>query len=81
MKFLRAVFSVPSMETPHLVRLDGSVLVNPAHIVAVIPAPMLSNINRFDIRMSNGDTHTWPILSDEDADASLHRLMLALTFG
>jgi hypothetical protein len=54
------------METPYLVRLDGSVLVNPSHIVAVVPAPMLSNAIRFDIRMGNGDTHTWPIRSDED---------------
>ena len=69
------------MEPPQLVQLAGSVLINPNHIVAVVPAPMLSNAVRFDIRMSNGDTHTWPIGSDEDADASLRRLIVALTFG
>jgi hypothetical protein len=69
------------METSHLVRLDGHVLINPAHIVAVVPAPMLSNALRCDIRMINGDTHSWPIRSDEDLDGSLRRLMLSLAYG
>jgi hypothetical protein len=75
------MLSVDGMETSHLVRLDGSVLVNPAHIVSVVPAPMLSNATRLDIRMSNGDTHSWPIRSDEDLEGSLRRLMLSLAYG
>lgn len=68
------------MVTPSgLVRLDGSVLINRAHIVCVVPAPMLSNAIRFDIRLSNGDVHSWPIQKDEDAEAALARLIAHLT--
>jgi hypothetical protein len=66
------------MHTPPLARLDRCVLLNPAQIVSVTPAPMLSNAIRFDIHMTNGAVHVWSIAHDEDAETALQRLILNL---
>lgn len=67
------------MTTANLVRVDGSILINTAHIVSIVPAPMLSNAVRFDIHMANGNTHGWPIRAGEDAETALQRLFITLT--
>ena len=63
----------------NLVRLNESVHINPTQIVCIVPAPMLSNAQRFDIHFVNGYVHSWPIQKDEDAEAALDRLMALLS--
>ncbi len=63
------------MSTSDLVRIDGSVHINPSYIVSIVPAPMLSNAVRFDSRLTNGDVHAWPIGKDENAEDALSRLI------
>ncbi len=62
----------------NLVRLNESVHINPDQIVCIVPAPMLSNAQRFDVHFVNGYVHAWPIEKGEEAEASLSRLMALL---
>lgn len=66
------------MTTSRLVRIEECVHINPLHIVSVVPAPMLSNAVRFDIRITNGDVHARPIRKDEDIQEALNRLLKVL---
>jgi hypothetical protein len=66
------------MTASRLVRIEECVHINLLHIVSIVPAPMMSNAIRFDIRMTNGEVHAWPVRNDEDIEGALNRLLKVL---